>query len=246
VGGLKKNIMPLDPATGALIGTGIGALMQIGTNRKNRQFAKEMYGRQRSDALADWHRQNTYNSPVETRKRMEAAGLNPALMYGGNQTGGMSGAVRTSSVSQGNAQAPKVSLLEYASLKKLGEETNILKEQARALKYANDLEEAKMKGGYGTGDMRAEMWIRSVATDVAKKSADQQYSQSAKEYIQRKTDQVNEIIKQLDRENKLPEGTFRSDNIIERKASKAIDQFLKGQLSEAELVRLLPLLLTKK
>jgi hypothetical protein len=48
------------------------------------QDAKNLrqYNRQRRDNLADWHRQNIYNSPVEQMARLKEAGLNPALMYG--------------------------------------------------------------------------------------------------------------------------------------------------------------------
>lgn len=51
-------------------------------NKKERQFQWEMSQYEYQNAVEMWNRTNIYNSPVEQRKRLEAAGLNPALMYG--------------------------------------------------------------------------------------------------------------------------------------------------------------------
>lgn len=67
----------------ALIAAGIGALASGATavgrgaaNRKSRKFQEKM-----------WNKTNTYNSPLEQRKRLEKAGLNPNLVYGGSPGG---------------------------------------------------------------------------------------------------------------------------------------------------------------
>lgn len=51
-------------------------------NQANQDFAREMYERQRRDALADWQMQNEYNHPLEQMNRLRQAGLNPNLVYG--------------------------------------------------------------------------------------------------------------------------------------------------------------------
>lgn len=51
-------------------------------NKKERQFQWEMSQYEYENAVEMWNRTNVYNSPAEQRKRLEAAGLNPALMYG--------------------------------------------------------------------------------------------------------------------------------------------------------------------
>lgn len=51
-------------------------------NKKEREFERDMSEEEYSRAVEMWNMTNTYNSPEEQRKRLEAAGLNPALMYG--------------------------------------------------------------------------------------------------------------------------------------------------------------------
>lgn len=75
-----------------LIGAGVSAVASWAANRnanrKNRRFATTMYERQRDDNRQNWRDQNEYNNPTNQRKRMEAAGLNPALMYGSQASSG--------------------------------------------------------------------------------------------------------------------------------------------------------------
>jgi hypothetical protein len=63
--------MPLSPDAWVSIGT---SLLNVGsqqyTNIQNRK-----------NALADWNRLNTYNTPAEQMQRFKAAGLNPNLIY---------------------------------------------------------------------------------------------------------------------------------------------------------------------
>ena len=66
--------------------SGAGAIASTAmTNRANRQLAEYAY----SKDLEMWHRQNEYNSPQAQMSRLQAAGLNPAMMYGeGSQAAG--------------------------------------------------------------------------------------------------------------------------------------------------------------
>lgn len=82
--------IPIDPlgavsAATNLFGGIFNAISTHNTNIKNREFAKEMYAKQRADALADWERQNLYNSPEQQMQRYIKAGLNPNLIYGNQQ-----------------------------------------------------------------------------------------------------------------------------------------------------------------
>lgn len=77
---MPKQVDPAVLAAG--IGAVSGAANVIATgnmNKKSRKFQEKMF-----------HATNTYNSPIEQRKRLEAAGLNPNLVYGGSpgQTAG--------------------------------------------------------------------------------------------------------------------------------------------------------------
>jgi hypothetical protein len=72
------------------IGTTIAAAnagAQLLTNRAQKKSNLEMYNTQRQDALADWNRQNQYNSPEAQMTRFKEAGLNPHLIYGQMTTG---------------------------------------------------------------------------------------------------------------------------------------------------------------
>lgn len=96
---------------GALIGAGtelVNGLFQSGQNRKNREFAEKMYAQQRNDALADREFENNYNSPAAQMARLEAAGLNPNMVYGQGQAVGNSTNTRSSSPPSYRGEAPKI------------------------------------------------------------------------------------------------------------------------------------------
>lgn len=65
-------------AAGGIIGSIFGHKSQSDTNKANMELAKYQYGK----ALEMWNKQNEYNTPSAQRKRMEAAGFNPNLVYG--------------------------------------------------------------------------------------------------------------------------------------------------------------------
>jgi len=97
-------------AAGAALGGGaINAASTGNQNRKNREFTREMYGRQRADALADYHMQNAYNTPQEQMKRLQQAGLNPNLVYG-NGADAQGGSVAQVSAGTPRTEAPQFDL----------------------------------------------------------------------------------------------------------------------------------------
>jgi hypothetical protein len=65
-----------------LIGQGLNAATQLLTNQSQKNLSLQMYNMQRADALADWNRQNQYNSPAAQMQRYKEAGLSPHLIYG--------------------------------------------------------------------------------------------------------------------------------------------------------------------
>lgn len=98
----------MDPITGGALASGasqivsslLGNASRARQNRKSRTFARGMYEKQYQDNIEFWRMQNSYNDPSQQRKRLEKAGLNPALMYGQN-AGGASG-------NAGSIASPKV------------------------------------------------------------------------------------------------------------------------------------------
>jgi len=83
-------VLPLIAAGSSLAGQAINAGSQSATNQSQLSYSREMYDKQRADALADWNMQNQYNSPKEQMMRFKEAGLNPNLIYGQGNSGNQS------------------------------------------------------------------------------------------------------------------------------------------------------------
>jgi hypothetical protein len=90
-----------------LIGSAVSAGSQVLTNISQKKSNLDIYNRQREDALADWNKQNLYNSPKEQMARYKDAGLNPHLIYGQTQT---AQPVRSSDYKAPNYVAPQLDL----------------------------------------------------------------------------------------------------------------------------------------
>lgn len=92
-------------AGASLLGSG-GQIYASGKmNKKTRKWNEKMYKVQREDALADWHLQNEYNSPQAQMQRFRDAGLNPNLIYGQSNEGGV---VRSTDTKAWNPETPDV------------------------------------------------------------------------------------------------------------------------------------------
>lgn len=108
----------LDPATGTVIGAGISGLSSVlggifnkhsassanrtnlQINRENQKWNEKMIDKQNAWNLAQWNRENQYNSAEQQVARLRAAGLNPYLMMSGGNAGS---AQSITSAAPGNA-----------------------------------------------------------------------------------------------------------------------------------------------
>lgn len=142
-------VLPLIAAGASLAGSAINAGSQSATNQSQLSYSREMYDKQRADALADWNRQNEYNSPAAQMMRFKEAGLNPNLIYG-QQT--QSPVVRSSSVEGYSPRAPQVDLGNAAAMGLQGlstyqdtqlknVQTNLVKEQIKNASTDNMLKQ---------------------------------------------------------------------------------------------------------
>lgn len=108
----KLNCMPIPIAAIAagsqIAGSIANPILQGIQNRKSRKFQKEMYERQRTDALSDWTMQNEYNHPSSQMARLREAGLNPNLVYGHGADATSSSNVRSSSPDAPHTTAPQI------------------------------------------------------------------------------------------------------------------------------------------
>lgn len=69
----------------AATNTAINAIGTVGSataSKWGRKWARKQYEIEKADALANWNRQNEYNSPEAQMARLKKAGLNPNLVYG--------------------------------------------------------------------------------------------------------------------------------------------------------------------
>ena len=88
-----------------LIGQGVSALSTMLTNRAQKKTNLDIYNTQRQDALADWNRQNQYNSPAAQMQRYKDAGLSPHLIYGQQNT---APAIRSTEAKAPQFMAPNI------------------------------------------------------------------------------------------------------------------------------------------
>lgn len=70
-----------------------------------RDWSEEMMSQQNEWNLQQWQRENAYNTPAAQRARLEAAGLNAALMMQGQGSIGMAGSGQPAASPSGNPQA---------------------------------------------------------------------------------------------------------------------------------------------
>lgn len=79
-------------------------MAQGSMNKKTRQYNERMYGVQKQDNLDFWNMQNSYNSPEQQMQRLNAAGLNPNLVYG---TGAVANSTSAPNVPNAMPYSPK-------------------------------------------------------------------------------------------------------------------------------------------
>lgn len=108
------------------------------TNRMNYQIAQE------NNAFNQrmWEKQNAYNSPVEQRRRLEQAGLNPNLMM----NGGSAGTAETAPTADtsGVQQVPDIGSTIASGYQQFGSSLSNAANQIAGMVYNNDLQQANV------------------------------------------------------------------------------------------------------
>ena len=112
--------MPIFEAAAAGLGAVTGLIGNNNTNKTNIRLQREQQqfnAQQAKQAnewnMQQWERENAYNAPAQQMARLEAAGLNPNLMYGQGNPGTAS--KLTAEVPQGVAPAKVSNSLAYLS-----------------------------------------------------------------------------------------------------------------------------------
>lgn len=109
------------------------------TNQMNYQIAQE------NNAFNQrmWEKQNAYNTPVEQRRRLEQAGLNPNLMM----NGGSAGTAETAPTADtsGVQQVPDIGSTIASGYQQFGSSISNAASQIAGMVYNNSLQEANVR-----------------------------------------------------------------------------------------------------
>jgi len=90
----------------AATGAGVNAYQTGKTNKKSREFSREMFAKTQTANIEQWNRVNAYNAPAAQMARYRDAGLNPALMYGQGNSGN-AGSIPTPDVVRPQFDTPR-------------------------------------------------------------------------------------------------------------------------------------------
>lgn len=134
------------------------------TNQMNYQIAQE------NNAFNQrmWEKQNAYNSPVEQRRRLEQAGLNPNLMI----NGGSAGTAETAPTADtsGVQQVPDIGSTIASGYQQFGNSLSSAASQIAGMVYNNGLQQANVN--------KAQAEAQSASLDARYKELQNQFAAS--------------------------------------------------------------------
>lgn len=118
---MPSSGMPFDFTFGIgdVVSSGINAISQSVTNKKNRQHEIDMANQQRRWALEDWDRETAYNDPSAVMQRNIAAGLNPTTGLSNASASMSAPSTKPTSVTPQKQDAPRVNLQANAIMQRL-------------------------------------------------------------------------------------------------------------------------------
>lgn len=90
------NLSSIASGASGAIGAGIGMIGSAISQAQNYKYSKKLMELQYQQNLDLWNKQNDYNSPTAQMQRLQAAGLNPNLVYGNGVSGNSSNNTSTS------------------------------------------------------------------------------------------------------------------------------------------------------
>lgn len=157
--------MPLTEAGALAIGAGVSAATGAANltfngrmNKKARKFAEKQSQLQYERTINLMNMQNEYNTPEAQRKRLEEAGLNVGLMYGGAGAGGESASPASPQMAH---WSPNPLNLDMARMASAANDTMVATAQARKLNA-----EADKIMGYEKSESEARQSLMGAQTRV--------------------------------------------------------------------------------
>ena len=180
-------------------------------NKKNRKFAREMYERQRQDALDDWYRTTAYNSPGEQMNRLKQAGLNPQLVYGNGADAQVQSMPRASSYASPTQVEQRLQLgqatAEMYAIQAQREQNKLTQQQIELAKIAQLQELTKLdtskwdlevKKEFDKKLQEASLTALQVNTDKTRTDIELSIQRNAREIIAQSLDTKETMNKLLD------------------------------------------------
>lgn len=222
----------------SLINSSNNARMQAIENERNRQFEREMQIQQQawtqenmrlSSQLAqdqfnyEFGKEASYNSASAERQRMEAAGYNPALMYGAGTGSGvnasMNSGVNASSGSHSGANgmrgvAPQLSVPDIMSIALQKANIDVAKANERKINAEAKNIENRTPTMYNLGDIKAELMIAQKNNEIS--DSELKYELKENERIAKEFNQWSIPFDKQIKENSVQESAYNLAVRIQR------------------------------
>lgn len=130
----------------------LGGLLNLGVSAFNGFVSSKQQEKEFSQQVAQWHRQNSYNHPVQQRLRFQQAGLNPAAAASevsqSNVAGTLSSVPSSQQLSAGAVDVSSLvdSLKAISEIEKIATETDLVTSNIALSVYRQLAEKAGIRG----------------------------------------------------------------------------------------------------
>lgn len=222
--------MPIGVGGAALITAGAQVLggatnqwIQAGKNKAARRWQERETNKQYDRDIDQRDYANWYNSPEQQMARFEEAGLNPHLIYGkgtpGQQTSNPQATKSPGQFTHTKFETPDVNILgqlgQYASLKKLNKETDLVSETIHAQQLKNRITE-------GTLQTQIDYEIERL-NNLKKRSSNEVERGLLTQQIRKLT--IEKTAYERERSKLLQSGISTGDNILFRMGYQGLQKF---------------------
>lgn len=205
------------------------AIMNYESQQQNRKYNSMLAQQQNAWNIAQWQRENEYNRPINQLKRLEEAGINPDLIYGGGvqnlsapspqmTAGAPSQALDWSSLANINPVRDYLDAqLKQAQINKLNSETE-------GQEITNDIltSDAKFRDAINQGQLDttySTIHLQGVQASTTAKLSEQEIKES-----QARIMQIDANVGKIDAEIQAIYNSIKNDNArlnLERSFNKA-------------------------
>ena len=140
----------------------VGGLVNYGLNRLSQKHAFETNVRM-------WNMQNEYDTPQQQMSRLQQAGLNPSLVYGGNTVGNTSSSAPRMEAPNANIQPVDYQsvLLTHQSIEKMKADTDSVRAQTE-----NTIQQTAINKSMAIIDLAQ----KEIQKDISSKERDYWYN----------------------------------------------------------------------